>query len=323
MVLTIQWIKKNKSSMKLSEECFKKVKKDCFKFIKSQETSTEKFGNKEGMIKNFLIPICFWIAKKADNKKPYFVGLAGGQGTGKTTISSIIKIILEKYFKLKVFKISIDDFYKTRKERIALSKKVHPMLLTRGVPGTHDINMMLDFFKKSKAKKFKNMKLPNFNKAIDDRFPKNKWNTINKRPDVIIFEGWCVGARAETNKTLKKSINSMEKANDHKLVWRKYVNQQLKTKYKKLYSQLNCMIYLKAKNFSLLQKWRLKQEHKLWLKTKKKGGHKIMSKGDVINFMQTYQRITQNMFKNMPKYASIILNLNSNHQIKTAVYKSK
>ena len=309
--------------MKLSEECFKKVKKDCYKFIKSQETSTEKFGNKQGMIKNYLIPICFWIAKKADNKKPYFVGLAGGQGTGKTTISSIIKIILEKYFKLKVFKISIDDFYKTRKERIALSKKVHPMLLTRGVPGTHDINMMLDFFKKSKARKFKNMKLPNFNKAIDDRFPKNKWNTINKRPDVIIFEGWCVGARAETNKTLKKSINSMEKANDHKLVWRKYVNQQLKTKYKKLYSQLNCMIYLKAKNFSLLQKWRLKQEHKLWLKTKKKGGHKIMSKGDVINFMQTYQRITQNMFKNMPKYASIILNLNSNHQIKTAVYKSK
>ena len=309
--------------MKLSEECFKKVKKDCFKFIKSQETSTEKFGNKEVMIKNYLIPICFWIAKKSNNKKPYFVGLAGGQGTGKTTISSIIKIILEKYFKLNVFKISIDDFYKTRKERIALSKKVHPMLLTRGVPGTHDINMMLDFFKKSKSKKFKEMKLPNFNKAIDDRFPKNKWNKINKRPDVIIFEGWCVGARAETYKTLKKSINSMEKANDQKLIWRKYVNQQLKTKYKKLYSQLNCMIYLKAKNFSLLQKWRLKQEHKLWLKTKKKGGHKIMSKGDVINFMQTYQRITQNMFKNMPKYASIILNLNSNHQIKTAVYKSR
>ena len=309
--------------MKLSEECFKKVKKDCFKFIKSQETSTEKFGNKEGMIKNFLIPICFWIAKKADYKKPYLVGLAGGQGTGKTTISSIIKIILEKYFKLKVFKISIDDFYKTRKERIALSKKVHPMLLTRGVPGTHDINMMLDFFKKSKAKKFKNMKLPNFNKAIDDRFPKNKWNKINKRPDVIIFEGWCVGARAEPSRTLKKTINSMEKANDHKLVWRKYVNQQLKTKYKKLYSQLNCMIYLKAKNFSLLQKWRMKQENKLWLKTKKKFNHKIMSKGDVINFMQTYQRITQNMFKNMPKYASIILNLNSNHQIKTAVYKTK
>ena len=83
------------------------------------------------------------------------------------------------------------------------------------------------------------------------------------------------------------------------------------------------MIYLKAKNFSLLQKWRLKQEHKLWLKTKKSSSHKIMGKVDVINFMQTYQRITENMFKKMPKYASIILNLNSNHQIKSAVYKRK
>ena len=309
--------------MKLTAECFDNVKKDCLKFIKSQETKADKFKNKERMIKLFLIPLCFWISKKTDKKRPYFVGLAGGQGTGKTTISSLIKIILTKFFKLKVFKISIDDFYKTRNERINLSKRVHPMLLTRGVPGTHDVNLMLNFFRKSKSKKFKRLKLPTFNKAIDDRFNKKKWYDLKKRPDVIIFEGWCVGARAETNKSLKKSINSLEKANDHKLIWRKYVNQQLKTKYKKLYSQLNCMIYLKAKNFSLLQKWRLKQEQKLWLKTKKKGGHKIMSKGDVINFMQTYQRITQNMFKNMPKYASIILNLNSNHQIKTAVYKSK
>ena len=98
-------------------ECFNKVKKDCFKFIKSQETSTEKFSKKEIMLKNFLIPLCFWISKKANNKKPFLVGLAGGQGTGKTTISSIIKIVLEKYFKLEVFKISIDDFYKTREER--------------------------------------------------------------------------------------------------------------------------------------------------------------------------------------------------------------
>ena len=197
------------------------------------------------------------------------------------------------------------------------------MLLTRGVPGTHDVNMMLNFFQKSKSKKFKKIQVPNFNKAIDDRFPKNKWNKIIRRPDVIIFEGWCVGARAEDNKTLKKSINYMEKANDHKFVWRKYVNQQLKNKYKKLYSQLNCLIYLKAKNFSILQKWRLKQEYKLRLKTKKKSSHKIMSKADVLNFMQTYQRITQNMFKKTPKYASIIINLNSNHQIKSAVYKSK
>ena len=303
--------------------CFGKVKKDCFKFIKSQETKADKFKNKEKMIKSFLIPLCFWISEKADKKKPYFVGLAGGQGTGKTTISSLIKIILSKYFKLKVFKISIDDFYKTRKERMSLSKRIHPMLLTRGVPGTHDINMMLSFFKKVKNKKFKRLKLPTFNKAIDDRSNKKSWYELNEKPDVIIFEGWCVGAKSETNNTLKKTINSMEKAKDQKKIWRKYVNYQLKSKYKNLYSQLNCLIYLKARNFNLLQKWRLKQERKLWIKSKMKSNSKIMSKVDVINFMQTYQRITQNMFRYMPKYASIIFNLNSNHQIKSAVYKSK
>jgi D-glycerate 3-kinase len=275
------------------------------------------------MIKSFLIPLCFWISKKADKKRPYFVGLAGGQGTGKTTSSSLIKIILTKYFKLKVFKISIDDFYKTRKERIRLSKRVHPMLLTRGVPGTHDINMMLNFFKKAKSKKFKRLKLPTFNKAIDDRFDKKRWYDLKEKPDVIIFEGWCVGAKAEKINTLNKTINLMEKNKDKKKIWRKYVNQQLKSKYKNLYSQLNCLIYLRAKNFNLLQKWRLKQERKLLLSSKKNSKLKIMNKEDVLSFMQTYQRVTQNMFKNMPKYASIILNLNSNHQIKTAVYKKR
>jgi len=310
--------------MKKTDECFWKVKEDCLKFIKTEETSVYKFQNKEKMLRSFLIPISFWISKKVNKQKPYFVGLAGGQGTGKTTISSILTIILKKYFKLNVFKISIDDFYSTRKQRFYISKKIHPLLMTRGVPGTHDINIMLDFFRKSKNKKFQNFKLPKFNKAIDDRCKKNQWYSIKSRPDVIIFEGWCVGAKAEKNNSLKKAINSLEKTNDTKMIWRKHVNQQLKMKYKKLYDQLDCLLYLKAKNFSLLQKWRMIQEKKLWLKNRKeKIKLKIMSKGDVINFMQTYQRITQNMLKYAPKYCSILMNLNSNHQIKTVLYKKK
>ena len=127
----------------------------------------------------------------------------------------------------------------------------------------------------------------------------------------------------QKNNTLKKSINSLEKKNDKKLVWRKFVNQNLKSKYKTLYDQLNCLLYLKNKNFRLLQQWRIKQEKKLWLKNKRSSNKRIMSKKDVINFMQTYQRVTQNMFKYTPNYASIILNLNSKHQIKSVVYKRK
>ena len=296
-------------------DCFNKVKKNCFKFISSQETKRDKFKNKDKMIKSFLIPVSFWISKKEKKKTPLIIGLAGGQGSGKTTISSILTLILRKYFKLNVFKISIDDFYKTRKDRKSLSKNKHPLLMTRGVPGTHDIDLMLNFFKKIKSKNFKSLQIPTFNKAIDNRSPKSLWFKIKSKPDVIIFEGWCVGARAQTASQLKKSINSLEKVHDQNTKWRIYVNNQLKNKYKILFNQLDGLLYLKAKNFNLLREWRLKQERKLLVQTKNKKNLKIMSSGDIINFMQTYQRITQQMFKDALKSSSIMMSLNSNHQI--------
>ena len=255
------------------------------------------------------------MSKKAKKKSPLIVGLAGGQGSGKTTISSILSLILKKYFKLKVFKISIDDFYKTKKQREILSKNKHSLLLTRGVPGTHDIKIMLDFFRKIKTKNFKSLKLPKFNKANDDRYKKKHWYKLKSRPDVVIFEGWCVGAKPQSLRLLKKAINALEKAYDKNLKWRRFVNLQLKTNYKKLYSQLDSLLYLKVKNFNLLKKWRIKQEEKLWLKAKSRKNLKIMNKKEVINFMQTYQRITEQMFKDAPKYSSITMNLNKNHQI--------
>ena len=309
--------------MQKVNECFDIVKKDCLKFVLSQETKRDKFKNKNWMIKSFLIPVSFWISKRVNKKKPLIIGLAGGQGSGKTTISSILTLILQKYFKLKVFKVSIDDFYKTRKDRELLSKKKHSLLMTRGVPGTHDIDLMLNFFKKVKAKNFKNLQIPKFNKALDDRYSKSLWYKLKSKPDVVIFEGWCVGARAQTVSQLKKPINSLEKVYDQGVKWRSHVNNQLKTKYKKLFKQLDGLLYLKAKNFNLLRNWRLKQERKLWVQTKNKKNLKIMNSGDVINFMQTYQRITQQMFKDALKSSSIVMNLNTNHQIQTIKFKKK
>ncbi len=302
-------------------DCFFKVKKDCYKFISSEETKKEKFRNKDKMIKSYLIPVSFWIANKVNKKKPIIIGLAGGQGTGKTTISSIINLILVKYFKLKVFKISIDDFYKTRKERYKLSKKVHPLLMTRGVPGTHDIDLILRFFRIIKKRNFKSLSLPKFDKSIDDRFKKNQWYKIKSKPDVIIFEGWCVGAKSQKNIELKKPINLLEKKQDKSMKWRKYVNFQLTGKYKVFHNMLDCLLYLKAKNFSLLRRWRLKQEKKLFLKSKNKKNLKIMNKNEVLNFMMTYQRITEQMFKTAKKFSSIVMTLNNQHQIINIKFK--
>ena len=207
-------------------DCYQKVKKKCFKFINLQETKKEKFKNKEKMIKSFLIPICFWINKHKPQNKTFIIGLAGGQGTGKTTISSLIRLILTNYFKLNVFKVSIDDFYKTRKERLKLSKLKHPLLLTRGVPGTHDVDMMNRLFHNIKKRKFNSMLIPKFDKSIDDRCNKKFWHKIKKKPDVLILEGWCVGAKPEKGNTLNRPINKLEKNLDSKKKWRLHVNNQ-------------------------------------------------------------------------------------------------
>jgi D-glycerate 3-kinase len=175
--------------------------------------------------------------------------------------------------------------------------------------------MMVRFFNKVKSKKFTQIKLPRFDKSVDDRCKRNLWYNIYSRPDVVIFEGWCIGARPQKVFDLKKTVNLIEKTEDKSLRWRKYVNKQLETKYKKLFNKLDGLIYLKVRNFYLLRKWRLKQEKKLWLKTSSKKNIKIMNKKEVINFMSTYQRITQHMFNDMPKISSVIMNLNDRHQI--------
>ena len=270
-------------------------------------------------------PVADWVAAShALAERCVVIGVNGAQGSGKSTFCALLKPVLEELHQLKVAVLSIDDVYHTRETRLRLSEDIHPLCQIRGVPGTHDVQLAIQTIDAlSASHEHSHVAIPRFDKASDDRKPADHWDVAEGAIDVILFEGWCVGAKSENNNTLKKTINLMEKLVDKKQIWRKYVNQQLKTKYKNLYSQLNCLIYLKAKNFRLLQKWRLKQERKLWLKSKKNSKLKIMKRGDVINFMQTYQRITQNMFKNMPKYASIIFNLNSHHQIKSAIYKNK
>ena len=180
---------------------------------------------------------------------------------------------------------------------------------------------ILSCFIKIINRNFKSLEVPAFNKAIDDRCSKSLWHKVKTKPDVVIFEGWCVGARAQLSSQLKKPINSLEKVYDQGAKWRIYVNNQLKNKYKTLFNQLDGLLYLKAKNFNLLREWRLKQERKLGVQTKNKKNLKIMSSGDVINFMQSYQRITQQMFKDALNSSSIIMNLNSNHQIEKIKFK--
>ncbi|MEY4342803.1 MAG: hypothetical protein RL736_599, partial [Pseudomonadota bacterium] len=201
---------------------------------------------------------------KISLNKTVILGLSGAQGSGKSTFAQFLKLILEKKYNLKTVVVSIDDVYKTRKERIRMSKKVNKLFLTRGVPGTHDINFLINFFKHLKNRNNNIFLIPKFEKSLDDRRPKNFWHRLNTNIDVFILEGWCVGARPEiSNQNLKKPINKLEFSEDKKYIWRKKVNEHLNKDYKYLFSFIDLMIYLKIPNFSKVLDWRTLQENKI------------------------------------------------------------
>ena len=248
-----------------------KAEKKYVKFIKAQEVLAEPFRDKSSQFKNFYLPMSDLIFKNyIKDKKTKIIGLTGGQGSGKSTISNILKIILKEIYKLETVIFSIDDFYKTIKQRRSISEKVSHLFLTRGVPGTHDTKLLMDCFKKLKNKKFKKLLIPKSDKSIDDRLPKKKWQKIKKKPNIIIFEGWCVGATPQKNKELSIPINILETEKDKNNIWRKKVNYELKTSYKKIFNLVDEFIYLKVPSFKHVLKWRLLQEKKLKMRSKGK-----------------------------------------------------
>ena len=288
------------------------LKKKYLKFIRKQETTSERFHESFNQLDRFYIPFCNELFKlyKTHNKT-LLLGLSGSQGSGKSTISKILKIILNTNFNLNVIYISIDDFYKTTIERKKMSKLYHPLFLTRGVPGTHDSKMIYKKLSSLLKKNFNSISIPKFDKSIDNRLKFKYWKKIKKKPDIIIFEGWCVGAEPQKFKELKKPINILEKAEDTKLIWRKKVNNELKKSYKKIFNLIDKKIFLKVPSFKYVLKWRLLQEKKL-----KKASKKSMTKKELKRFIMFYERITKNMTKNY-KNNDYIISIDEKHKIKS------
>ncbi len=293
----------------------KKIIKKYLSFLKSQEVLSEPFRNKLNQLNTFYLP----MSEKINNlytksKRTIIIGLTGGQGSGKSTISNILKIILKEGFNLNTVTFSIDDFYKTLKERKFMSKKISPLFLTRGVPGTHDTKLLSVCFKNLKRSNFRKFSIPIFDKSIDNRLPKKKWKKITKRPQVVIFEGWCVGATPQKNKDLIVPVNRLEKEKDEKRIWRNHVNKELQTNYKKLFKFIDKLIFLKVPSFKHVYRWRLLQEKKLIASSR---GKKTMNSRQIKNFIMFYERITKHMLKNFSKKGSFTIKLDNKHRLRS------
>ena len=165
--------------------------------------------------------------------------------------------------------LSLDDFYLTKVERNHLAATIHPLLATRGVPGTHDVQLAIDSIQSLVAGK--KTLITRFDKSIDDRAPLTNLKTIEGKIGLVVLEGWCLGAKAEPTEMLTQPLNSLEEQDDRDGIWRTYVNQALSVDYPPLFALVDELIMLQAPGFDTVFNWRLEQEQKMVKRLEKEG----------------------------------------------------
>ena len=241
----------------------------------------------------------------ADEGKIPTLAIAGSQGTGKSTLAQALQVLLQAQHARRVVIISLDDFYLTRADRQQLGEQVHPLLKTRGVPGTHDLGAIQKVL--ADLQGGGSAEIPVFDKARDDRAETARSVT---RADIVICEGWCWGARPEAEESLRAPINSLETERDADGRWRRYVNHQLRA-YQPLFSQ-DFTVFLQVPSMVQVFAWRWQQEQDL---AGRAGSPGTMNQDQIREFIQHYERLTRWMLLEMPARSDLTATLNEEHHI--------
>lgn len=236
------------------------------------------------------------------------VGINGSQGSGKSTLAAYLAAALEAC-DLSVANLSLDDFYLPREAREGLARAVHPLLKTRGVPGTHDMTLLegtLDHLAHAAAGE--RYRIPRFDKARDDRCPEALWPELTGAVDVVLLEGWCLGAMSAKASEIEAPINALERSRDSDLRWRLFVERALRQDFEPLYPRIQCWVMLRAPSFDCVLAWRTEQERKLAARAGPEAPA-IMNDAELRNFVDHYQRLTERCLSELPARVRICYDL--------------
>ena len=246
-------------------------------------------------------PLSEEIAMEAIGKR-VVVGINGAQGSGKSTACRFLEVLLVEHNQRSAT-LSIDDLYLTKAERERLGREVHPLLATRGVPGTHDAALGLSLIEDFRAGR--DLDLPRFDKSVDDRSPERE--TVKGPLQVLLFEGWCLGAVPQDEAALAEPVNDLEATEDPDLAWRRYVNEALDGAYKTLFEQLDMLVMLKVPDFAAVRRNRALQEDKL--RARNPAARGLMDEAALTRFLDQDERLTLHMFEEMPARADLVIEI--------------
>jgi len=240
----------------------------------------------------------------AETPHPMVLGICGSQGSGKSTLAAALAREMEADGKACAV-LSIDDLYLTRDERRRLAAEVHHLCITRGPPGTHDVPMAIELIDTLRAGR--PVPLPRFNKARDDRCDPETWPVAPAHCDVILFEGWCVGAVAQPDEALTEPVNVLEAVEDPDGKWRRWMHDSLSGPYPGLFARIDRLVLLQAPGFEVVMDWRLQQEEEL--RAAAGEGVGVMERDQIARFIQHYERITRHILGEMPGRADLVIRL--------------
>lgn len=244
---------------------------------------------------------------RAQHTGLFVLGICGAQGSGKSTLARALANHLSTEG-IRTAILSLDDLYLTQAERAALASKVHPLFATRGPPGTHDIVLGLETI--AALARGEAAPLPRFDKAHDERVPKADWPRAPSETQVLILEGWCLGAAPQPEATLAHPVNALEAKEDPQGVWRAAVNRALAGEYRALWTRIDRLVLLAAPGWEIVGRWREQAEAGL----RDKGGAGVMSPPEIARFIQHYERLTRWVLAEMPARADLVFGLGAERQ---------
>jgi len=227
-----------------------------------------------------------WLRARADAGG--IAAVSGAQGSGKSHVADAFAADSG----LNVARLSLDDVYLTKAKREALAGGVHPLFATRGAPGTHDLELWdatLAALHDATARA--RTPLPRFDKLADDRAPRADWPVFAGRRDLILLDGWCLGATPQPAEALADPVNDLEREEDADGVWRTMVNDALAGPYARRFDEIDAFLFLEAPAFEAVAGWRLQAEEAAHA-AKGEPAPLDLAKS-IARFVQHYERISR------------------------------
>ncbi|OZB58405.1 MAG: kinase [Lysobacterales bacterium 14-68-21] len=239
-----------------------------------------------------------YAGRIARARRPYLMGLSGLQGSGKSTLARVIRTQAESRG-IPTEVLSLDDFYYSRSDRELMAREIHPLLRTRGVPGTHEIELLMSVLAGlPNASDKLPVPYPRFDKGRDTRLPPSRWPRVTRPPKLVILEGWALGIRPQTAAALAAPVNELERTEDPDGTWRHWVNKQLRG-YQPLWRKLDALIVLQAPNWDVVRRWRSEQEQMLIAR------HAPLAMDDkaMERFLAHFERLSRHALATLPQLA--------------------